>query len=339
MKSLFIYHWLFRILSPIFSGIAIYALILLTYGDLDSLFESAQTPELYLCIGLALIVQELTIFLLRRINKQLFIDFNPAKIAMASGRVLLLGLIATSFGLSFYYQFFLGYLPAQEEIILFNTLYAILLILYITTYLSNGILDTMAQNRINGQQAIKRASEEDFNRFIKDINPALLTSSLEAVISHLHLNEDKADEITILLSKVYRYLITQRKNQLVNISQEVDASLDLIALYNSLPHRKAELSTNISDGHIIPGTLISILEDILKCVIPSTEISLLIEILEEEGFIYISYETFDKLDSKVCEHELQELKNQYSRYTDRTINISSLQGRRRISIPKLIVSA
>ena len=139
----------------------------MTYGDFDNLYESSNSKELYLCIGLSFIVQELTIFLFRRLSKSLFEDIHATKVIVSASSVLILGLIATSFGLSFYYQFFLGYLPAQEELVLFNCIYALLLILYIIIYLSHGILSSMAENRINTQIKIKQESKENYYEISK----------------------------------------------------------------------------------------------------------------------------------------------------------------------------
>ena len=338
MKSLFIYHWLFRLVSPIFSGIAVYALILLSYGDLETSFESIQTPELYLCIGLTFILQELIIFQLRHLDQDLFANIQPIKLLLTLGRILALGLVAITIGVYLYYHFVLAYLPAQEELILFNTIYGILIILYSTVYLSHGIIDSMAGYRINSQLDIKKASEEDFNRFVQDLNPSLLTTSLESIIVNLHHDEDKSDHIVSLLSQVYRYLINGRNKQLITIREELNAADKFVELYNQLPYRNASLETQAIDGHIIPGTLIYLIEEIIKCAIPSDANTLQVKIQEENGFIYIRYQSNEKLNTSQCEEQLEKLKSQYRVYSERTLNIYNQDRQRTISIPVLIIN-
>jgi len=59
MKKLFIHHPLFRLLSPLFSGLVVYILLLLINNDIDQLYEEFLTQELYVCIALTFLIQEL----------------------------------------------------------------------------------------------------------------------------------------------------------------------------------------------------------------------------------------------------------------------------------------
>ena len=58
MNKLFIHNPLFRIISPLCSGILIYLLILLINNNVSQLKETFLGQELYVCIGLTYLIQE-----------------------------------------------------------------------------------------------------------------------------------------------------------------------------------------------------------------------------------------------------------------------------------------
>ena len=58
MTKLFIHTPLFRFLSPIFSGVVSYLLILLINNNIEQLQEQFLGQELYVCITLSYIVHE-----------------------------------------------------------------------------------------------------------------------------------------------------------------------------------------------------------------------------------------------------------------------------------------
>ncbi|RQH16787.1 histidine kinase, partial [Okeania hirsuta] len=60
MKKVFLHNALFRILSPCFSGVMAYVLILLFNNNVEQLFEQFLGIELTLCILLAYGVQEIS---------------------------------------------------------------------------------------------------------------------------------------------------------------------------------------------------------------------------------------------------------------------------------------
>ena len=64
MNKLFIHTPVFRFLSPIFSGIVGYLLILLINNNIGQLQEEFLSQELYVCIALSYIVHEFSRFLL-----------------------------------------------------------------------------------------------------------------------------------------------------------------------------------------------------------------------------------------------------------------------------------
>ncbi|MEO0902453.1 MAG: histidine kinase, partial [Bacteroidota bacterium] len=72
MNKLFVHHPLFRLLGPLFSGTLVYLLILLINNTIEDLGANFFTQELYVCIGLAYIIQEasrLVIVLFNRLKR------------------------------------------------------------------------------------------------------------------------------------------------------------------------------------------------------------------------------------------------------------------------------
>ena len=57
MKKLFIHQPLFRLLSPIISGVIIYLLVLLLNNNVEQIQEQFFNEELYFCIALSYLIK------------------------------------------------------------------------------------------------------------------------------------------------------------------------------------------------------------------------------------------------------------------------------------------
>ena len=140
MKKLFVHHPLFRLLSPFFSGTLVYLLLLLINNNISQLQESFLGQELYVCIGLAFLIQEFS-----RFSLVFFKNLNIGKsflLKIAVQLMLTVGvvLILVSSSIYAYFKWVLFYTPNSTELYVFNALFGLIAILYITLYLSHHFL-------------------------------------------------------------------------------------------------------------------------------------------------------------------------------------------------------
>ncbi len=336
MKKLFIHQPLFRLLSPIFSGVVVYLLILLLNNNVIQLQEEFLSEELYVCIGLSYIIQEFSRVLLlvfKRIPKLENTVFNLLFQVIIS---LILSVVIVTISITQYYKYWVGYSADQEELTVFNSIFCVITLIYILLFISHQYLYKINSEKLEQEQLIKQNIEDDFLQFKRGINPHLLFESFEALIILMHQNKEKADDFIDHLATIYRYILSSKDRQLVRAKEEYEHLKELENLFNKLPYRTISIEYSVvSDFLIVPGGLLFLIELIVRKTIMSSSIQLSIEIIEDDSTIEISYITQDKINSKLTLDDFEEIRRVYSVYSEREMTIEETEEKRIISLPKL----
>lgn len=338
MKKLFIHQPLFRIFSPIFSGIIVYLLLLLLNNNVEQLKEQFLGEELYVCIGLSYIVQELSRFLLlvfKKRNKDKNLLFNIFFQVFVS---LAISIAVVTISIIYYFKYIVGYSATSEDLITFNSIFSVIILVYILLFISHQYLHRINSEKLEQEELYKQNIEDDFRQFKRGINPHLLFESLEALIVLMHDDKDRADEFIDYLATIYRYVLSSKDKQLVQFEEELKHLKELEKLFNQLPYRKLEFTSSISTNFlIVPGSLLYVLEMIVRKTIISSSIKLRVNLVEskKEETIEFSYQTQDRLNSKISLHDLSEIERVYSIYSDTKIEFYQVNDSRVIAIPKL----
>ncbi|NVK53764.1 MAG: histidine kinase [Flavobacteriaceae bacterium] len=336
MKKLFIHSILFRLLSPIFTGTTAYLLILLINNNISQLQEQFLGQELYMAVVLSYCVHEFSRFLLW------VFKFTPQKTGTVLSLIfhivlsILFSVLIVSVLISMYYQTSSGYLPSTEELLTFNSIYCSIPIAYVLLNLSHQYLYKINTQKLEHELLIKQNIEEDFKQFKREINPELLFQSFETLLSFIKEDTDKVDEFIDHLSTIYRYILANRKEQLISVIEEQKMLNELVVLYNQLPYRKVEIVNSIDkDFLIIPGALLFIVEQIIKTTIVSDKSFIEIEIAVQDDFFTISYFTEDKILEQFGTKNIGDIISVYSIYSKQKIAIETNDDKRTIAIPIL----
>lgn len=179
MKKLFIHKPLFRLLSPVFSGVIVYLLILLVNNNVAQLQNEFLGEELYVCIGMSYIIQELSRLLLLLFKRVKFFtnELISVIVQIVVSMLLCVGLVTII--ISFYYKSILGFSPNSEELWLFNSIFCSITIIYILLFISHQYLHKINSEKLKEEENYLNHIEQDFNEFKQGINPDLLFESLE----------------------------------------------------------------------------------------------------------------------------------------------------------------
>ncbi|MEQ6122796.1 histidine kinase [Pseudotenacibaculum sp. MALMAid0570] len=338
MKKLFIHQPFFRILSPIFSGVVVYLLLLLLNNNVEQLQEQFLGEELYVCIGLSYIVQELSRALLlvfKRIPKRNNSFLNLFFQVVIS---LLISVLVVTLSIILYYEYVVKFSASTEEIITFDSIFAVITLIYILLFVSHQYLYKINSEKLEQEELIKQNIEDEFRQFKRGINPHLLFESFEALIILMNQNSEKTDEFIDHLSVIYRYILSSKDRQLVDLQEELHNLKELENLFNKLPYRNILIEHSISsDFLVVPGSLLFLIELIVRNTIISSSIQLQIHILEKNDFLMISYKTQDKINSSIRNSDFEEIKRVYSIYNDHEIKIQKTDDSRIITLPKLTI--
>ena len=332
MKKLFIHQPLFRLLSPVFSGVVVYLLILLLNNNVGQLQEEFLSEDLYVCIGLSYVVQEFSRALLLIFKRFIKLKNLLFQIVISLG----LSIVIVSISIILYYKYGVGYSANNEDIIMFSSIFCVITLVYILLFVSHDYLYKINSEKLQQEELIKQNIEDDFRQFKKGINPHLLFESFEALLILIHQNKEKADDFIDHLATIYRYILSSKDRQLVEIKEEHANLVELEKLFNKLPYRTIQIEyTVISDFLLVPGSLLFIVELIVRKTIMSSSIQLRIDIVESEDMIHITYTTHDKINSKLTLREFEELNRVYSIYSQQKILVEESDQKRIISFPKL----
>lgn len=337
MKRLFIHHPLFRLLSPLFSGTVVYLLILLIHNNVAQIQEQFLGEELYVCIGLSLITQEFSRGLLLVFKKVLKKPHLLTTLILQVITSLVLCIILVTSALYLYYKLVLGFSPISEELWLFNSIFCSVTFIYILLHLSHQYLHKVNTKQLDSELLQRQMVEDDFNQFRDGINPDLLFSSFEALIVLIRQQDtDTVDDLMDHLAMTYRYILSQKEQQLVPIEEELKALGELAHLFNYLPYRKVAIESSITDAFLcVPGSFLKLLELIARSTIPSSIPVLDISLTEGDEIVELSYHHNDKIDESLGIKDIEEIHRVYSVYSDRAISITENKNTRTIVIPKL----
>ncbi len=336
---LFTEYWSFRIFSPVVTGSVIYLLILLVNNNIEQSLESFISDEFFVCIILAALITESTRFLLSRFSRLSVTLDEGWKAVWTILIVVLCTLMIVWVSLSAYFRFALGYQPNLSEIQPFIILYAGLAIAFASVYLSNHFIKKASSEMLAIQEQLNEQAAANFLKLTRGINPNLLFESLESLITYIQDSDiEVADDMIDDLSLVYRYTLSKGSTEVISISEELEALGALSQLINRLPYRRTEVVNNMNQScYIIPGSLLYIIELIIKRTIVSKNKTLKITLTNEDGHIAITYPPHDKLNQHVSLEDFDELNQSHSLYTDQQITIEEDDHLRSILLPQLMI--
>lgn len=338
MKRLFIHHPLFRLLSPLFSGIVVYLLILLINNNVSQLQEQFLGEELYVCIGLSFMIQEFSRVLLVVFNR-LFKKtplWTGLLVQVLTSLVLCIVLVTTTIRL--YYKNVLGFSPNSEELWVFNSIFCTVTLIYILLHISHQYLYKINTRKLNQELLYKQMVEDDFIQFREGMNPELLFDSFEALIVLIRKQEeeDKIDNLIDDIAGTYRYILSGKERQLVAVEEELEALNQFVHLMNYLPYRTIVIQTSVHSGFLcVPGSILKLLEHIVRRTINSAEIPITLGFSETKEMLEIQYRHNDTINTALTLKAIEDIRRVYGIYSVHEVTLREDEYTRTISIPKL----
>ncbi|PCJ94800.1 MAG: histidine kinase [Flavobacteriaceae bacterium] len=336
MKKLFVHHPLFRLLSPLFSGTLVYLLILLINNNIGQLEAAFLGQELYVCIGLAYLIQEyarVSLVFFERLNLRITY-FWKLVLQVVSSIIIGIGLVTGA--MYAYFTYVLAYTPNSKELLIFNSIFAVITFIYLMLYVSHQFLHKVNTNFVAMELAAKQQIEDDFQEFKKGVNPQLLFESLESLLVLMKRNPEEAELLSDHFSSVYRYILLKKNREVVPFKEEMETLQELLKLFTYLPYRKIQLGTVVeSDTWVVPGSLLTLVERIMRSTIPSDVHLLTLDILETPTTLKIQYQPEEVLRGQLETSDLGDISRNYQFYSDSPVQIQMKDPYKIIELPKL----
>lgn len=343
MKDKYFYNSIiFRIAAPALFGLLIYLLILMFFDSLDMLLENFFSREVLFVIFLTYLFFEGNRLVILLNNKFFPLGKN---IKLRIGVQYLISIAASisiiSITLYYYFVSIEGFSTISTELLTFNSIYLITAIFYNLFFFSLVYLNRKNETKI----AFEKKKSENLNlelmAFKNQINPEFLFQSLEIVISELHQDKKTADMIIDQLSKIYRYTLDNKNNDLISVKDEIQSIESILKVFKHRYHENLKINISVQkemeERFLIPGTLQLILEFALSENLISVSLPLLFSVSNSEKSLFIKYPLNSKLnDLNPIEKRLELLTKAYKFYTPQNSTLefkSKKDGHRVFNIP------
>jgi len=191
---------------------------------------------------------------------------------------------------------------------------------------------------VTQQKDIAVKATASFETLKNQLDPHFLFNSLNVLSSLIEENPKKAQEFTVALSKIYRYVLDQKDKNLISVEEE----LNFAKLYVSLLKMRFEdaiiinfqTDSDINDFKIVPLSLQLLLENAIKHNIISDQKPLQIDIFKEDNYLVVQ-NSFQKKQTfeKSTGIGLQNIIQRYNLVSNLEINIQQTEKHYIVKIP------
>ena len=191
---------------------------------------------------------------------------------------------------------------------------------------------------VTQQKDIAVKATASFETLKNQLDPHFLFNSLNVLSSLIEENPKKAQEFTVALSKIYRYVLDQKDKNLISVEEE----LNFAKLYVSLLKMRFEdalivnfeSSNIINEYKIVPLSLQLLLENAIKHNIISDQKPLNIDIFPKGNYLiiqnsYLKKATFEKSTGIGLKNIIQ----RYSLVSTLSIDIQQTENYYIVKIP------
>ena len=327
MKDAFINNPLFRILCPPLYGVLIYLLVLMVNDNINQIEDNFFTQEVWLLIGLTFLLSEGMRLIIRWLN-----SVYPAEKSLQGRIIIQLGLsslyslLLISSAISAYFIWVIGFSTYEVELITINIIFFISAVLYNLLYIGFLYLNIQNTARLEKENVKTKNLEFQLQSFKNEVNPNLLYSSLETLISLLHKNPEESENYIDKLSDVYRYLLDNKQNEFNNLDQELAAVNNLIYLFNKKYYDCIDLGVSLGpeDGQrkVVTGTLARLVEFIVDNTIISINQPLILKCyIEEDGdYLVLQHKMNERLiKAPGLARGFEDVQRTYTFFTDKPV--------------------
>jgi LytS/YehU family sensor histidine kinase len=172
------------------------------------------------------------------------------------------------------------------------------------------------------------------------VNPHFLFNTFSSLDGLIQTDPDLASDFVRHLSKVYRYVLEHKENEVVSLQTEVDFIQHYISLLNIRYKNVLEIRINISpvamEKGIVMVTLQMLIDNAIKHNSLETEAPLMIRIWDEEGYLHISNNKQLRRQIESSNRQgLEQLKELYHFLTTQEVLVQETSETFEINLPLL----
>ena len=229
-------------------------------------------------------------------------------------------------------------LEVQTFLFIEYNLFALNVSFLIGGYLnSDEIIENWKKSLLDKERLEKETIQAKLSALQANISPHFLFNNFNALNSLIDYNKEQAQEYLEKLSEVYRYILKEKDNELVELSKEIAFIRDYLFLLQIRFADQVRFNIDIKKekNYLIPPvTLQILLENAIKHNEASSESPLQIDIAQQADFLMISNSLKPKRVTKEgVGFGLMNIRERYSFLTDRVISVNESRNKFCVTIP------
>ncbi|MFC2138099.1 histidine kinase [Bacteroidota bacterium] len=324
-KRILIHNLIFRIVVPPIYGVIMYVLILLIFDSLSSLSKNFFNFEALLIILLTYLLfaglRHTSIILDKKCPSQPNLKLRTS-LQFSMG--LAYSILLISIVISLYFKYLIGFTSYSTELIAFNIIFGISAVFYNILYFSLTLLTVKNEEKLNKENILKENLEIELMAFKRDINPEFFYGGLETIISLMKYEVKEADAYIQNFSLVYRYILDNRKRELISLRSELQYVTNYLSIINIRYNNNIIVKNNIANNYlmhnIIPCSLQRIIENIVISNVISNLHPLDIDLSIENEILIVKSNRNKKLNIPESVHlNFKSIQKAYSYFTNSNI--------------------
>jgi two-component system, LytTR family, sensor kinase len=293
-------------------GIWLMIKALSNYLDKKIPFNQNVSRRLLIQIGVSLILFAPVLISVVVIAKPYLPDFANNQFITLGSVLLMVMIILLNLGLSAYY-FFRQWQQSVEE---------------------------KAALQVEAAELGKDKSIMQYHNLRNQVNPHFLFNTFTSLDGLIQTNPDLASEFVRHLSKVYRYVLEHKENEIVSMETEIDFIKHYISLlqirYNGVLEINMDISSSAKEKGIVMVTLQMLIDNAIKHNALQAESPLKISIWDEDEYLHIrNTKQLRKQIETSNRQGLQQLKELYSYLTKKTVIVHDAEKSFEINLPLL----
>ena len=339
-SSLFYNNIAFRLVAPSLFGVMIYLLILMVFDSIDMIGENFFSREVIFIIGISFLFFELNRLVIVILNQVFGLHNIRWRIGIQYLTTILITTLSVSAALYTYFIYIEGFSTIKTELITFNSLFLFVAVFYHLFFFSIVYLHKKNEAKVEKELSLKSILDAELQSFKYQVNPELLFQALEIIISELHKDKKSADDLINQLSRIYRYTLDNKHNDLVSLKEELKSIEPLKKLfgakYPGAIKVQADADKNALSQNMVPGSLILLMEKALSENIISTNLNLNIQVTGNTNELIFQYDHNPKINQdKHTSGRIENLKRSYSYFSDINCSESKEDGVVTLRLPLL----
>lgn len=227
---------------------------------------------------------------------------------------------------------------ANSVIYLHITIASVIMLVYVGLDLGYELMDSWRKAEAEKEKLHRLHTQAQFENLKAQVNPHFLFNSLNTLSSLIVEDGDRARQFVRQLSTVYRYILENRENDLVELEREKSLFDSFVYLCqtrfeeNFIVH--AEWPENLNQWSIPPMTLQILVENAIKHNVISKQKPLTLWVNYDEGILSVgnTNQPRRQLDSGTG-FGLKNIRERFHQLSDKEVSIINQDGNFVVQLP------